>query len=259
MPECGACGATLGEGSAFCNICGASQSQGAVESIGEDSQTAPTLEVAGESPKGGGSHRRTTVLVAVAIASLLLFAGVGYAIKVGMDRQAAQEQAKSKAQAEAAAKAQAEAARKAQAEAAAKAQAEAAAKAQAEAARKAALPYSAISARDFALICKNPDSYVGRDFTVWGEVTQFDAATGLATFRANTGATKRPIEYKMTDYGQNTMLNGEQSVLADLVQGDCFSAKVIVKGSYSYDTQAGGNTTVPSFEVVSIGRYGSTN
>ena len=36
-------------------------------------------------------------------------------------------------------------------------------------------------------------------------------------------------------------------------------AKVEVVGSYSYDTQTGGNTTVPSFSVQSIERIGSNS
>jgi hypothetical protein len=34
--------------------------------------------------------------------------------------------------------------------------------------------------------------------------------------------------------------------------------RVIGQGSYSYDTQGGGNTTVPMFEVVSIKRERGT-
>ena len=33
---------------------------------------------------------------------------------------------------------------------------------------------------------------------------------------------------------------------------------VIVKGSYTFDTQAGGNTTIPTFEITKIARKGSS-
>jgi hypothetical protein len=61
------------------------------------------------------------------------------------------------------------------------------------------------------------------------------------------------------DYPQNSFLSGEESQLTKLVEGDCFTAKVTVLGSFSYDTQSGGNTTVPLFQVDSIKVYGSTS
>ncbi len=48
-------------------------------------------------------------------------------------------------------------------------------------------------------------------------------------------------------------------MLGSVVKGDVFEAQVIVGGSFSYDTQIGGNTTVPKFEIVSINVYGSTD
>jgi len=43
----------------------------------------------------------------------------------------------------------------------------------------------------------------------------------------------------------------------DLSENDIILMKVVGTGAYSYDTEAGGNTTVPSFEVASISRKGS--
>jgi hypothetical protein len=43
----------------------------------------------------------------------------------------------------------------------------------------------AITARDWAKIAKDPGSHVGEAIIVYGEVTQFDAATGTQVFRAN--------------------------------------------------------------------------
>lgn len=119
--------------------------------------------------------------------------------------------------------------------------------------------YDTLSSRKFKLLAKNPDAYTGKTYVIYGEITQFDAATGTDTFRADTGPKKLRISYGYVDYDQNSMLNGDETKLKKLVEGDCFKAKVTVLGSYSYDTQAGGNTTVPLFQVDSISVYGSTD
>jgi hypothetical protein len=119
--------------------------------------------------------------------------------------------------------------------------------------------YPGLSSRKFKLLVKDPDSYIGQTYTIYGEITQFDAATGTDTFRADTGAKKLKISYGYVDYPQNSFLSGDESQLKKLVEGDCFTAKVTVLGSFSYDTQSGGNTTVPLFQVDSIKVYGSTS
>jgi len=119
--------------------------------------------------------------------------------------------------------------------------------------------YKALSSRGFKQVAKDPDSYIGRTYIVYGEITQFDSATGVDTFRADLGYKKLRPSYGYVNYPQNAMLNGTESRLAKYVQGDLFTAKVTVLGSYSYDTQSGGNTTVPSFQVDSISRYGSVD
>ncbi len=119
--------------------------------------------------------------------------------------------------------------------------------------------YESLSSRKFKLMAKDPDSYIGKTYVVYGEITQFDSATGTDTFRADTGPKKLRISYGFVDYSQNTILSGSESKLKKLVEGDCFTAKVTVLGSYSYDTQIGGNTTVPLLQVDSISVYGSTD
>lgn len=47
---------------------------------------------------------------------------------------------------------------------------------------------------------------------------------------------------------------GDESKLANFVQDDIIYAKVVSLGSYSYDTQIGGGTTVPLFYAVYFGR-----
>lgn len=119
--------------------------------------------------------------------------------------------------------------------------------------------YQTLSSRKFKLLAKDPDAYIGKTYVIYGEITQFDSATGTDTFRADTGPKKLRISYGYTDYEQNSMLTGAESKLKELVEDDCFKAKVTVLGSYSYDTQIGGNTTVPLFQVDSISVYGSTD
>ena len=51
---------------------------------------------------------------------------------------------------------------------------------------------------------KNPDAARGRKLVVYGYVTQFDAATGIAGFRANTAAAPSSAWY---DYDVNSIAN----------------------------------------------------
>lgn len=118
--------------------------------------------------------------------------------------------------------------------------------------------YATLSSRQFKLLAKDPDSYAGKTYILYGEITQFDAATGRDTFLANSGPAKKPISYGYADYAQNSEFTSDEIMLDDLVEGDCFKAKVTVLGSDSYDTQVGGRTTVPKFGVDSISRYGHT-
>jgi len=118
--------------------------------------------------------------------------------------------------------------------------------------------YKAISTSDFAELAQNPDAYSGQHCIVYGEVTQFDSATGDFTLRANTGATKKKIESGAADYRVNSILSGTKEGFAKLADGDVFSANVTILGSFSYDNQGGEKRTVPSFLVDSIQAYGST-
>lgn len=115
--------------------------------------------------------------------------------------------------------------------------------------------YEEISDRQFAKIVRNPDGHIGDTITIYGEVTQYDSATGLSSMLANTSNDPQGNNYYL--YGENSYLSGDSSDLEELVEDDTFKAKVKVTGAFSYDTQAGGNTSVPEFEVVSITRTGS--
>lgn len=109
-----------------------------------------------------------------------------------------------------------------------------------------------ITIREWAKIAKNPDAHVGERIVVHGWVTQFDAATGTDGFLADTGGKKLQPEYGFVDYPTNTAFTGDAGMLADLVEFDLFTARVTVMGSLDYETQIGGNTTVPLLAVDSI-------
>jgi hypothetical protein len=77
-------------------------------------------------------------------------------------------------------------------------------------------------------------------------VTQFDAATGKAQLRANTGA-------QPDDYLQYTIIDAlDPSILASVVQRDTVTMWCEVKGSGTYDPIFGGRMTVPEFWVYII-------
>jgi hypothetical protein len=110
--------------------------------------------------------------------------------------------------------------------------------------------YQPISPRDYALLVKNPDAAKGRKLIVHGVVTQFDSATGTSDFRADTGA--EPMERRY-DYQQNTLVHApDPAILTKVVEKDMVTMYVDVAGSYSYDTQIGGHTTAPLFNVYII-------
>lgn len=109
--------------------------------------------------------------------------------------------------------------------------------------------YKKLSARDWKKIAKTPDEHIGEHLVVYGVVTQFDAATGDDGFLANADGVRHSEPY---DYETNTLFSGGPNDLSDLVEDDEFRAKVTVIGSYSYDTQIGGNTTAPQLSVESI-------
>lgn len=121
-------------------------------------------------------------------------------------------------------------------------------------------PPRAITARDWQLIAKNPDAHIGERVIVYGEVTQFDAATGTSAFRANVDGVVHKVKYGYADYKTNTVLTtGSSSLFTDVVTGDLFRAEATVLGSFSYGTQIGGSTTVPQLMVTAIKVTGSTD
>jgi len=114
-----------------------------------------------------------------------------------------------------------------------------------------------VSKRQWAKVVKNPDKYVGKRYIIYGEVNQFDSATGDEAFLADT-AYRNTISYGYFD-GENAYLEGNADKLEDLVEDDVFKATVTVEGSFSYDTQIGGNTTVPKLKVDKIKVVGNND
>ena len=133
---------------------------------------------------------------------------------------------------------------------AAQAKAQAAADAKAEKALTNPKSYAEISKRQLAKVVRNPDAYVGKKYVIYGEVTQYDSATGEDAMLAD-------VAYKNTARGNYGYFEGENSMITkgkatnmgDVVEDDIVKMYVTVVGSFSYDTQIGGNTTVPQFTV----------
>lgn len=102
-------------------------------------------------------------------------------------------------------------------------------------------------------VVKNPDAVKGQVFALFAEITQFDGATGTCAFRALWDG--RRHEYNFEYAGDNAIFtsgDGESTcpILNGIDQNDVVKLVVRGAGTYSYETQVGGNTTVPSFDVL---------
>lgn len=131
----------------------------------------------------------------------------------------------------------------------------AAADAQAAADAKAAAERELASAQtpNVDAIVKNPDKFKGQTFVFVVDITQYDAATGSCAFRGlwDTSYHQYNFDYK----GDNAIFSsGDASkdcpVLDNIDENDIVKVWAKSTGSFSYDTQIGGNTTVPSFNVL---------
>lgn len=116
---------------------------------------------------------------------------------------------------------------------------------------KTANSYKELSKRQWQRLMKAPDKYTGKRYVVFACITQFDAATGEDSFRGQ--ASSRKQRYWYTD-GDNAFFMGNARKLDAFVQGDIVRMKVESLGSLSYETQIGGETTVPVFSVDAIKR-----
>lgn len=107
--------------------------------------------------------------------------------------------------------------------------------------------YKPLTEREFALLAKDPDAHKGELVAIYGEVTQFDAATGTEAFRADTG----PLPPDSGEYYlQNSLVSVQDpSTVAEVVEDDVLKMYVEVAGAHTYETQMGGETTVPLFTL----------
>jgi hypothetical protein len=111
--------------------------------------------------------------------------------------------------------------------------------------------FGTVDERTFALIAKEPDAHAGTNLIVFGDVAQLDSATGPCNMLLSAAEAQKESSF---DYEQNTLATSGDSesvcpVFDPLVEGDHVKMWVTVLGSYSYETQIGGNTTVPAFQV----------
>jgi hypothetical protein len=114
-------------------------------------------------------------------------------------------------------------------------------------------PAAPVTEREWALIAKNADGHVGQRVVVYGQITQWDGATGASTFRANVGAVKHGAQYGwVSEYKTNTILTGDPTVLGDAVEGDLIKVEATVNGSLSYDTAIGGSSNAPQLTVTKL-------
>lgn len=126
----------------------------------------------------------------------------------------------------------------------AEASASAAAKASAEAAAlKDPSSYKKLTDREFSMIVKDPESHKGEKVVLYGYVQQLDSATGPDVLLAGIGGSSKENWYEYQD--RAIVVAGEKGMYQDVVQKDLVTIYATVNGSMSYDTQIGGNTTVP--------------
>jgi hypothetical protein len=113
-------------------------------------------------------------------------------------------------------------------------------------------PAAPINAHDWQLVAKDPAGHAGQRIIVYGNVTQFDTGTGTSAFRANVDGVAHKVRYGYVDYQTNTMLTGDVAALANVVQGDLFTAEVTVTGPYTYQTTMGGQMSAPLLNVTKL-------
>jgi hypothetical protein len=115
------------------------------------------------------------------------------------------------------------------------------------------ITYDTPTSREWAQLVKDPDAAAGNGYRIWACISQFDAATGPSTFRAQ--ASYRNEEFWWSD-GENAVFRGDEGVLADYVEGDVVRMNARTLGAFTYDTNTGGTATAPEFSVATIKREG---
>ncbi|MEU5553850.1 MULTISPECIES: hypothetical protein [unclassified Micromonospora] len=97
--------------------------------------------------------------------------------------------------------------------------------------------YVTFTQRQWKLLAERPNDYIGRTFVVYGQVTQFDDATGEDTFAARVGPRRTTDE---GGYDTTMLLDGDPKLLRSLAEGEEFQAEVMLLGTYLYSPPTGG-------------------
>lgn len=118
--------------------------------------------------------------------------------------------------------------------------------------------HDGLTRRQMALIKKNPDAYYGDNVIVYAEVFQFDGATGSDMFLGYV-ENRNVLDDGYWDGSDNALFEGTEDDLSGVVEDDVVKIWATVMGDYSYETQIGGETTVPRFKVNHIAVIGSTD
>lgn len=114
--------------------------------------------------------------------------------------------------------------------------------------------YKELSSRDLALMVKDPDAHAGNRYVLYAHIWQFDAATGTDAFLMRADTVQHNYSY---EFEHNMLATaGEPDLFAELVEGDIVRVHLQVLGAHSYDTQIGGNTTVPMVRVYLVEAVG---
>ncbi|MBT2396004.1 hypothetical protein J7E89_08480 [Streptomyces sp. ISL-100] len=124
--------------------------------------------------------------------------------------------------------------------------------------------FTTLSDREFKKLARDSQSLVGKCYRVHGYVTQSDSATGATSFRANAcGEKKQPQYGYIADCDTNSFFTalaaGNKTGIEDIVTDDAFTADVMVGPPYTYTTTMGGQMTAPSFAVIKITKYATTD
>lgn len=119
--------------------------------------------------------------------------------------------------------------------------------------------YSTLTERQWKKIVRDPDRFAGKGVIVYANVFQFDAATGRKAFLAYA-SNQDETSYGFWD-GDDTVafVSPDRRTVRNVVEDDVVRVKAVVDSSYSYETQIGGNTTVPLLYIDKIQVIGSTD
>jgi hypothetical protein len=102
--------------------------------------------------------------------------------------------------------------------------------------------YETVTERQFALMMKDPNTYIGLRIVICGKVTQFDTSTGRTRFRADV------MGQPGSKSKENSMIDVvDPSLVKNVVEGDSVTMFVEIAGTQTYRTRIGGEQKVPKF------------